>query len=156
MNQIQSIENGQQAADLLTIYAQVTGTVIHKNTQEGSYVKTGMNIYTIADLSQVWILLELYESDLSFVKVGQQVAFNTVSIPGQRFLGTISFIEPVLDNLSRTLKVRVEAQNPNGLLKPDMFVQASVVISSQKSDELPLVIPVSAALVTGKDRKSVV
>ncbi|MDP6495957.1 MAG: efflux RND transporter periplasmic adaptor subunit, partial [Dehalococcoidia bacterium] len=110
----------------MTIYAPVGGTVIHKNAQEGMYVKTGTRIYTLADLSQVWIKLDAYESDLEWLRPGQKVQFTTVSYPGEIFVGTISFIDPVLDPKTRTVKIRVNVPNPQGKLKPQMFVKAVV------------------------------
>jgi len=93
---------------------------------EGIYVQTGTQIYTVADLSQVWVKLDAYESDLAWIRYGQQVQFTTESYPGETFRGWISFLDPVLDSVTRTVKVRVEVPNPDGKLKPEMFVRAVV------------------------------
>ena len=124
--QIDAIEKRGTPTDHLTIYAPAGGIVIHKNAQEGMYVKTGTRIYTLADLSRVWVKLDAYESDLMWVRYGQKVALTTVADPGETFTGTISFIAPTLNPKTRTVKVRVNAPNPNGRLKPGMFVKAVV------------------------------
>ncbi|NIA06999.1 MAG: HlyD family efflux transporter periplasmic adaptor subunit [Actinobacteria bacterium] len=124
--QITQIEERGEVSDHMTIYAPVAGTVIHKNAQEGMYVNTGTRIYTLADLSKVWIKLDAYESDLMWLRPGQKVEFTTVSYPGEIFMGTISFIDPILNPLTRTVKIRVNVPNPQGKLKPQMFVKAIV------------------------------
>lgn len=124
--QIAEVEKRGSPIDHLTIYAPISGIVVHKNALEGMYVNTGTRIYTVADLSHVWVKLDAYESDLSWLRFGQQVEFMTVSFPGEVFRGTISFIDPVLDPVTRTVKVRVDVPNEDGKLKPEMFVKAVV------------------------------
>jgi len=124
--QIAEVEKRGTANDHITIYAPISGIVVHKNAIEGMYVNTGTRIYTVADLSHVWVKLDAYESDLSWLRFGQQVEFTTVSFPGEVFKGTISFIDPVLDPVTRTVKVRVDVPNQDGKLKPEMFVKAVV------------------------------
>jgi Cu(I)/Ag(I) efflux system membrane fusion protein len=104
----------------------MSGIVIHKNGVEGMYVKTGTKIYTIADLSHVWVKLDAYESDLVWIRYGQEVEFETKAYPGESFKGQITFIDPILNPKTRTVKVRVNVPNPDGKLKPDMFVSARV------------------------------
>jgi len=122
--QIAELEKRNRASDHVTIYAPSSGIVIDKHLQEGAYVKTGSRIYTLADLSQVWVRLDAYESDLSWLRYGQTVEFTTIAYPGETFSGTISFIDPVLNPTTRTVKVRVNAANPDGRLRPGMFVKA--------------------------------
>jgi Cu(I)/Ag(I) efflux system membrane fusion protein len=124
--QITEVEKRGTATDHITIYAPISGIVVHKNALEGMYVNTGTRIYTVADLSHVWVKLDAYESDLSWLRYGQEVEFTTVSFPGEIFQGTISFIDPVLDPVTRTVKIRVDVSNPEGTLKPEMFVKAVV------------------------------
>ena len=126
LDQVTEIEKRGTTSDHMTIYAPISGIVIHKNAQEGMYVNTGTRIYTVADLSQVWVKLDAYESDLMWLRYGQEVEFATVSHPGETFKGTISFIDPVLNAKTRTVKVRVNAPNAHGKLKPEMFVKAVV------------------------------
>ncbi len=124
--QVAAVEERGTATDHITIYSPMTGTVVHKNAQEGMYVKTGARIYTIADLSRVWVILEAYESDLAWLTRGQQLTFTTEAYPGETFRGQIAFIDPVVDPRRRSVRVRVNVPNPGGKLKPEMFVRAVV------------------------------
>ncbi|MFC1671908.1 efflux RND transporter periplasmic adaptor subunit [Planctomycetota bacterium] len=124
--QIASIEKSGKASDHVTVYSPVSGVVIRKAVNEGSYVGTGTRIYTIVDLSRVWVLLDAYESDLEWIRYGQNVEFSTEAYPGKPFRGTITFVPPVMDEKTRTVKVRVVAENSDGKLKPGMFVRATV------------------------------
>ncbi len=124
--QIEEIEKTGKPTDHLTIYAPIGGIVIAKHANAGDYVDTGTKIYTIADLSEVWVKLDAYEQDLMWIRYGQKVEFTTEAYPGEVFEGTISFIDPVLDSMTRTVKVRVNVANPDGRLKPEMFVRAVV------------------------------
>ncbi|MBN1795111.1 MAG: efflux RND transporter periplasmic adaptor subunit [Sedimentisphaerales bacterium] len=122
--QLQDIKSKDQPTDYLTIYAPAGGIVIERHVTEGQYVKTGTMIYTIADLSDVWVKLDAYESDMQQIRYGQKVKFTTEAYPGEVFTGTITFISPILDAKTRTVKLRVNVPNPDGRLKPDMFVSA--------------------------------
>jgi Cu(I)/Ag(I) efflux system membrane fusion protein len=124
--QISDIETRGTPSDHMTIYSPVGGIIIHKNAQEGMYVETGTKIYTIADLSKVWIQLDAYESDHNLLRYGSTVEFTTESYPGQLFEGTISFVDPIINPATRTAKVRVIVENEDDQLKPGMFVRAVV------------------------------
>ncbi|MBN2019052.1 MAG: efflux RND transporter periplasmic adaptor subunit [Sedimentisphaerales bacterium] len=124
--QIEEIENTGKTTDHLTIYSPIGGIVIEKYANAGDYVDTGTKIYTIADLSEVWVKLDAYESDMMWIRYGQQVEFTTEAYPGEPFRGTISFIDPVLNPATRTVKLRVNVANPYARLKPEMFVRAVV------------------------------
>ncbi|MHC4145010.1 MAG: efflux RND transporter periplasmic adaptor subunit [Planctomycetota bacterium] len=122
--QIAEIEKADKPLTHLTIYSPIGGIVIEKKATEGMYVSTGTHIYTVADLSKLWVKLDAYESDLSWIRYGQKVEFSTEAYPGEVFKGKISFRDPVLNAKTRTVKVRVNVDNPNGKLKPEMFVRA--------------------------------
>ncbi|MBN1918754.1 MAG: efflux RND transporter periplasmic adaptor subunit [Verrucomicrobia bacterium] len=124
--QVAETEKRGTPSDHMTIYAPMSGIVIHKNAVEGMYVQTGTVIYTIADLSRIWVKLDAYESDLPWIKYAQRVTFEAEAYPGERFEGTVAFIDPILDAKTRTVKVRVNVENPEGRLKPGMFVRAIV------------------------------
>lgn len=124
--QIEELEQRGAVSDQLTIYAPISGIVIEKEAVQGMYVETGMRIYTIADLSRVWVMLEAYESDLAWLRYGQEVSFTTEAYPGRTFSGRIAFIDPVLNAATRTVRVRVNVDNADGRLKPEMFVRAVV------------------------------
>jgi len=125
-DQIDEIEKSGKATDHITIYSPMSGIVVHKNVDEGAYVNTGTKLYTVADLSNVWVMLDAYESDLVWLRYGQEVDIETEAYPGETFRGTISFIDPILDAKTRTVKVRVNVPNNEGKLKPDMFVRSVI------------------------------
>jgi Cu(I)/Ag(I) efflux system membrane fusion protein len=124
--QIAEIERSDSPSDHMTIYAQRGGIVIEKHGAEGMYVQTGTRVYTIADLSRVWLKLDAYESDLPWIRYGQDVEFQTDAAPGEDFRGKIALIDPLLNDKTRTVKVRVNVSNVEGKLKPGMFVRAVV------------------------------
>lgn len=124
--QVEKIIRTNVVADHITIYSPANGIVIHKNVQEGKYIKTGSQLYTIVDLSTVWVKLDAYESDLSWLSYGGKVEFTTEAYPGEVFKGMISFIDPIINASSRTVKVRVTVKNGKFSLKPGMFVHATV------------------------------
>ena len=150
-DQIDEILDRGKAAEQITLRAPMSGTVLERHATVGMYVDTGMRIYTIADLSNVWVKLDAYESDLIWIRDHQAVEFETEAYPGERFAGRVAFVDPVVDPRSRTVKVRVEVSNPEGRLKPEMFVRARVRASvPPEKGQLPLTIPATAPLVTGK------
>jgi len=124
--QIREIERKGAADEHVTLYAPIAGIVIHKAAVEGEYVKTGSPIYTIAELSHVWVMLDVYESDLVWIQYGQKVSFEVEAFPGEHFEGRIAFIDPVVNPGTRTVNVRVNVDNPRLRLKPDMFVRAVI------------------------------
>jgi len=125
-DQIKQIEVRGTPSDHVIIQSPMGGIVIHKNAQEGMYVQTGTRIYTIADLTHLWVMLDAYESDLAWLRYGQPVRFSTEAYPGDVFTGTVAFIDPVLDDKRRTVKVRVNVNNTDGRLKPGMFIRGTV------------------------------
>ncbi len=130
--QVDQIEKQGQADEHVTIYAPMGGIVVEKQINAGMYVNTGTEIYTIADLSHLWLSLDAYESDLSWIRYGQAVAFRAEAFPGEEFHGVVSFVHPFLDAGTRTVRVRVNVENPDLRLKPGLFVTAT--IKAQISD----------------------
>lgn len=124
--QIADIEKAGQPSDHLTIKSPIGGVVVHKDAKEGMYVQTGTKIYTIADLSKLWVILEAYESDLPWLRYGQHMTFTSPSFPGETFNAIISFIDPVVDPKTRTVVVRAVVDNKDNRLKPEMFVSGTV------------------------------
>jgi membrane fusion protein, copper/silver efflux system len=124
--QIANLEKSGQASDLLTVYSPMAGIVTRKHLQQGAYVKTGTPVYSLADLSKVWVRLQAFESDLPWLRYGQKVSFSTESNPGKTFNGRLTYIDPILDTRTRTVNLRVVVSNPGTLLKPGMFLRAVV------------------------------
>lgn len=124
--QMEEIITLGKPSDQITLNAPMGGTVIHRNAVEGQYVKEGDPLYTIADLRHLWLELDVYESDLPWIGYGQAVSFEVDAWPGESFSGTISFLDPVLDPITRTVHVRVEVDNQDGRLRPAMYARASV------------------------------
>ncbi len=130
--QIQELEQRRKANTHMTIYAPIGGTVIHKNAFEGKYVKEGENLYQIADLSNLWVQADIYEYEMAWVKSGQKVEITTATYPGEKFEGTISFIDPFLNPKTRSVKVRINVPNRQMKLKPGMY--ADVYINTHIHD----------------------
>jgi Cu(I)/Ag(I) efflux system membrane fusion protein len=124
--QISEIEERGEASDHVTVNSPINGIVVALRASEGSYVKTGTVVYVVADLTRVWVKLDAYESDLPWVRYGQRVEFTADAFPGETVEGKIAFIDPVLDERSRTVKVRVNVPNETGRLRPGMFVRGTV------------------------------
>lgn len=197
--QVQAIRVRGKAEDSVTIYAPRGGVVVERSATEGMYVQEGTRIYSIADLSSLWVYLDAYETDLPWIRYGQEITFTTRALPGTTFAGTVSFISPMVSSDTRTTRIRVNIDNSKGLLKPGLFVKGVIeadvygegkvintdlkgkyigpmhpeiirdvadqcpicgmdlvpaeelgYITAPSDPELPLVIPDSAALITGK------
>ena len=156
--QIRDITAGHEISDHLQVTASVGGVVVERHATRGDYVKTGTVLYSIADLSRVWVVLEAFETDVAWLRAGQAVKFTARAFPGREFTGEILFIDPVLDERTRTIEVRVAVANGSGLLKPGMLavgrVEAALDSEGQPVTAAggatpPLVIPASAPLLTG-------
>ena len=124
--QLDELEKRTETQYTEMILAPISGTVVQKNVREGMYVSEGETLYKVADLSRVWIWLEAYESDLPFIRYGHEVDITTPAFASERFAGTVSFIEPVLNDMTRTARVRVQVDNPEFKLKPNMIVRAFI------------------------------
>jgi len=146
--QIAAIESSGATQSTLAIVSNSTGVVMERLVNEGDYVSRGTILYRIADLSKVWVMFDAYESDLQFLKKGDKMKFTLKAFPGTEFTGTIAFIDPVIDPVTRVAKVRVEADNRSGRLKPEMFA-TGIVQSTLSGYGNELVIPRSAVLWTG-------
>lgn len=124
--QIDAIERGRFDSDRLAVYAPMGGVVTDLAVREGDYVQTGAPIATVADLSRLWLDMQAYESQLPLLRWGQPVTFTVEAHPGEVFEGRVSFIEPMIDERTRTAAVRVAVENTDRRLKPGMFASAVV------------------------------
>ncbi|MEJ2004018.1 MAG: efflux RND transporter periplasmic adaptor subunit [Cyclobacteriaceae bacterium] len=131
------------------ITADISGYVLEKNVNVGDYVERGSSLFKIANLSQVWIVFDVYESELPWVQEGDLVQFTIQSLPGEQFSGEITFVDPVIDPQTRVAEARVEVSNPAYRLKPAMFASGVVEASLEYAKEA-VVVPRSAVLWTGK------
>jgi Cu(I)/Ag(I) efflux system membrane fusion protein len=143
---IERVAQTRQPNTHMTVYAQFGGTVLEKQVLPGAYLMPGDKLYAVSDLSSIWLYADIYEKDVASVQVGQTVTVTTPAYPGETFTGMVSFINPVLDDATRTVKVRVEMGNPGGKLKPNMFANAVINIPLGET----VVIPESSLLDTGK------
>jgi Cu(I)/Ag(I) efflux system membrane fusion protein len=146
--QIDDILKSGKPQDNFPILADVSGYVTHKMVNVGDYVQKGKGLYRITDLSRVWVLFDVYESDLAWIKKGDQVNFTLASLPGENFSGTISYIDPVIDPKARVAKARVEVINTNSKLKPEMFASGRVDARLSGGNN-NLTVPKTAVMWTG-------
>jgi membrane fusion protein, copper/silver efflux system len=147
--QISKIENSGVVQSSFEVVSNASGTVIDRYVNTGDHVAQGTVLYKIADLSRVWVMFDAYESDIQFLKKGENVTFTLQAFPGTRFSGNIVFIDPVIDPVTRVAKVRVETGNESGKLKPEMFA-TGIVSTTLGEYSNNVVIPASAVLWTGK------
>lgn len=129
--QIAEIERSRTELTHLTIYAPSGGTVIEKAIREGQYVAEGDMLYRIADLDPIWLYLDVYEYDLGWIRYGQPVEVRLEAYPGEVFRGTVVFIDPLLDDKTRTVRVRVNLKNADRRLKPAMYASAVIRVQLQ-------------------------
>ena len=127
-DEIERLTRTRQPSDRVRIDAPDEGWVLDRQGYEGMYVETGTRLFTLADLRSVWVLLDAYELDVGFVRYGQAVEFETEAFPGQVFHGQVSYIDPILNEATRTVKVRVTMPNPDMKLRPQMFVRARLKV----------------------------
>ena len=147
MEQIQKIESSNKPMRTFDLLADYDGIITKKMVSSGDHLNEGGVLLEITDLSKVWAVFEVYERDLKNLSVGQNIDFTARSIPSQQFSGKIAFIEPVLNANSRVVEVRVDVNNANGALKPDVFLKGKVTMNSQSDG---LMVPKSAVLWTGE------
>ncbi len=138
------VRSGQPQRDVI-IRSPVDGVVLTKNAIQGARVMPSDTLYEIGDLSRVWVLADVYEFDLPYVRAGQTAQVTISSIPGRSWIGRVTFVSPTFDEKTRTAKVRLELANPGALLKPDMY--ADVML--QEPIGVGVAVPDSAVLQTG-------
>jgi multidrug efflux pump subunit AcrA (membrane-fusion protein) len=125
-HQIKELEETGQIMKTLHIHSPSGGIVTEKPVVEGMFVKPGTTLYTIADISTVWVYADVYEYELPWVMVGQEAEMTLASYPGRVFKGKVSFVYPFMEPRTRTNKVRLEFKNPAFELKPDMYANVAL------------------------------
>lgn len=144
--EIEHLGHTRTANTHMTVRAQFGGAVMEKLVLPGAYIMPGDKLFNLADLSSVWMYADVFEKDIAAIQVGQDVTVTTTAWPGESFPGRVGFINPVLDDATRTMKVRIELNNPDGKLKPNLFANAALSVPLAET----LVIPSSSLLDTGK------
>ncbi|MCL5124606.1 MAG: efflux RND transporter periplasmic adaptor subunit, partial [Deltaproteobacteria bacterium] len=143
--EIQRLTETRIPSKTLIIDSPAEGIVLDKNAFSGMNVEPGMNIFTIADLSHVWVMADIYEQDISWIKLGQKAALALTAFPGKSLIGSVAFISYTLEPSTRTMKVRFDFDNPNEQLRPGMYATVEIQINMGKA----LAIPESAVIDTG-------
>ena len=152
-DQIDEIEQSGEVLFYSKILSPGSGTVSKRNIAQGDHVMEGMSMFQIIDLSHVWVEFDAYESDIPWIKMAAVMDISIKSVPGKVFKSKVAFIDPVLNERTRTTIIRGELDNKSATLRPGMFAQASIK-SNLSNKKQSVMVPKSAVLWTGK--KSVV
>ena len=131
----------------LTLHAPTGGVVTHLMVRDGMEVNPNDNLYTIADLSHIWLYADVYEYELPWVAEGQRALVDLSYLPGRTFEGEVTYVYPLLDPETRTARVRIELANPDRVLKPDMY--ANVRIQTRTREDA-LTVPDEAVIRSGR------
>ena len=148
-NQIEEIEKSKIIKSVFDVVSSVSGVIINRKINLGDYVQTGTPLFEVSDLIQLWGVFDAYENDLPWMKIGSKLTFTLQAIPGKEFSGNISFIDPVIDPITRIAKVRIELSNASGNFKPEMLA-TGIVKTKLEHKGNAIVVPQSAVLWTGK------
>jgi len=144
--QTKDLEASGSAPLVMTYYSPASGLVIDKTIVKGSYVSEGTTLYEISEISTLWNIAEVYESDAGHIAIGESATLSTAAYPDKTFRATVALIYPVVNPQSRTVKVRLIVGNKSGKLRPNMYTET--VFRQMKGRSLT--VPVGAVLVTGK------
>lgn len=142
---IRQLEQTGVTRKSLTIASPASGFVLNKMAIEGARITAGEPMFEIAGLDRVWVLADVYESELAFARAGTSAKVTLSYLPGRTFTGKVTFVTPTVDPMTRTAKVRIEVDNRDGSLKPDMFADVAI----EEPSRTVTVVPESAVLVTG-------
>jgi Cu(I)/Ag(I) efflux system membrane fusion protein len=145
-HQISDLTKTLKVKKEIHIHSPAAGVVTSIGARSGQYVTPQTKLYTIADLSKVWVFVDIYEDELQWVAVGDKATIEVAAIPGRKFEGVLSYIYPYAEPMTRTIKVRMEFDNPDALLKPDMY--ADVAIATRELPDVT-VVPSEAIIRSG-------
>lgn len=145
--EIQAIEKADEVKKTITIRSPVKGVVTHKNAIEGGFIKAGTNVYTVADLSTVWVEAHIYEYELSRVMQGQEAEMNLPYLPGKTYRGRVTYVYPWLQQKTRDVVIRLEFENPGLELKPDMYADVRIRTGGKEEG---LLIPSESVIRSGE------
>lgn len=150
--QIEKIVESKKVEELVDVHAKNRGIVAEINVREGMYVKPDIDVMTIEDLRRIWVIVEVFERQANLVKKGQKVRAIAPFAPSKSWYGEVDYVYPRLDPKTHTLQVRIVFDNPELALKPDMFVNATIVAESFND---VLLVPSSALIRTGREDRLV-
>lgn len=137
-HQIEELTRNKTITETMHLHSHARGFVIEKNVLPGVYIKPDTMLYKLVDLSTVWVLADIYEYELPWVRLGQDAEMSLSYLPGKSYKGKITYIDPLLDSKTRTVKVRLEFNNPKWELKPEMYANVTLKsIASQKAITVP-------------------
>jgi Cu(I)/Ag(I) efflux system membrane fusion protein len=144
--QLDALEKSREAADTLTLFSPFDGVVLNLMTNQGSRVMPGDHLVDVADLSVVWVWAELYQEELPLARPGEPVVITTSALPNEKLSGKIALVDPFLNEARRTGRVRINVENREQKLRPDMYVNVDLALDLGEG----LTVPVSAVLPTGE------
>jgi len=153
VSQIEYLEKTRKVKQTISIYSPQDGVVSKLMVRHGMYVTPDKQVMSLADLSSVWLLAEIYETQADWVKVGQAAEVSLAFLPGRIWEGNVEYIYPSLDPKTRTLKARLRFDNPNEALKPNMYTNVKIY-GGPKEDVI--VIPVEALIRTGRESRVII
>jgi membrane fusion protein, copper/silver efflux system len=147
-DQINEIEKLESPSTQIMIKSPFSGYILEKSILQGQYIGPEQNLFTIADLSKVWVIGDIYEKDIANIKTGQKVYMKLTAFPGEVFVGAISYIYPTVSRDSRTLKIRLIFDNSDFRLKPGMYAEINI----DNNGESTIAIPNDAVLDGGNEQ----
>jgi Cu(I)/Ag(I) efflux system membrane fusion protein len=145
-HQIVELEASRQIKEGLHIHAPAAGTLLEVGVRQGQYVTPATQLYLIADLSSVWVYADIYEYELPWVAEGDRVEMTLASAPGRSFEGTLNYILPYAESKTRTTRVRLVFDNPDRLLRPEMFADVTIFAAEKPGQ---VVVPAEAVVRSG-------
>lgn len=134
----------------LTIYSYQTGIVVEKYVSEGRYVNEGKDLYKIADLSNLWVFADVYEYEISWLKLGLVAEITSSAYPGEVFKGKVSFINPYVDEKTRSIRIRIDLPNPFEKFKPGMYGNVTIISTIAKSEKIYYTCPMHPEVIEEK------
>ncbi len=147
--QIDAIIKSGKVQEQIDILSDYSGYVMKRNVELGDHVMEGMKLFDIANIDKIWVMFDVYEADIPWIHKGDWVNFTVQAVPGKEFKGKVTYIDPFITQKTRVAKVRVEVNNKNHKLLPEMFVNG-IIKANLKDAKDALIIPKSAVLWTGK------
>ena len=147
--QIAEIERSGQVKERMDILADQSGVVLQKNVSVGDYVSMGSVLFTVTNLNSLWLLLDVYETGLPFVAIGDEIQFSVAGRPGETLTAKVTFVDPLINANTRAASVRAEIRNVGNTLKPEMFVTARIQTRNE-AGSAEVMVPRTAVLWSGK------